>query len=263
MAQVSGSTLGVDFRVDAGTWAVALPRIEPCSSWRVLSLVGHVASQHLDRAFIGKPIASQRADLTDWDRKFNIRGQWSLKNLHAQSIRSAVLNGYVEVARAVGLDPYRMIARCDLPPACLTDPEVKVSAAAVGRLLEESAQQPGKPDFGLQLAERRSLSNIGALALLVRKQPTIRRAIEVLIGYMYLHSEASAEVGGGRGMAILKLAMDVGRPAPVRQGVELALGFLHRSLQQLLGESWKPRAIYFAHEPSDRKGAYRDSLEQR
>ena len=173
-------------------------------------------------------------------------------------IRSAVLNGYVEVARAVGLDPYRMIARCELPPACLTDPEVKVSAAAVGRLLEESAQRSGKLDFGLQLAERRSLSNIGALALLVREQPTIRRAIEVLIGYMYLHSEAILlSLEEHEGMAILKLAMNVGRPAPVRQGVELGLGFLHRSLQQLLGESWKPRAIYFAHEPSDRKGAYR------
>ena len=105
-------------------------------------------------------------------------------------IRSAVLSGYVDVAKSVGLEPYGMIARRGLPPACLTDPEVKVSAVAVVRLLEESAQRSGKLDFGLRLAERRSLSNIGALALLVREQPTIRRAIDVLIGYMYLHSEA-------------------------------------------------------------------------
>src|ERR1700751_1587879 len=96
-------------------------------------------------------------------------------------IRSAVLSNYVEVARSVGLDPYRMIYELRLPPACLTDPEVKVSAVAVGRLLEGSAQRSGKSDFGLRLADRRSLSNIGALALLVREQPTIRRAIDVLI----------------------------------------------------------------------------------
>src|SRR5215471_7195177 len=173
-------------------------------------------------------------------------------------IRGAVLTGYVEVARSVGIDPYGMIAHCGLPAACLTDPEVKVSAAAVGRLLEESARQSGKLDFGLRLAERRSLSNIGALALLVREQPTIRRAIEVLIGYMYLHSEAlllSLEQKGE--LATLKLAVDVGRPVPVRQGVELSLGFLHRSLQQLLGKSWKPHEIYFTHARPHRADAYR------
>jgi AraC-like DNA-binding protein len=173
-------------------------------------------------------------------------------------IRSAVLSGYVDVAKSVGLEPYGMIARRNLPPACLTDPEVKVSAVAVVRLLEDSAQQSGKPDFGLRLAERRSLSNIGALALLVREQPTIRRAIEVLIGYMYLHSEAlllSLEREGE--LATLKLAVDVGRPVPVRQGVELGLGFLHRSLQQLLRKSWKPEAIYFTHARPNRTDAYR------
>jgi AraC-like DNA-binding protein len=173
-------------------------------------------------------------------------------------IRGAVLSGYIEVARSVGLDPYGMIARCGLPAACLTDPEVKVPAAAVGHLLEESARQSGKVDFGLRLAERRSLSNIGAVALLVREQPTIRRAIEVLIGYMYLHSEALLlTLEEQRGTATLKFAIDVGRPVPVRQGIELGLGFLHRSLQQLLGNNWRPHAIYFAHARPHRTDAYR------
>ena len=68
-------------------------------------------------------------------------------------IRSAVLSNYVEVARSVGLDPYRMITEFRLPAASLSDPEVKVSAAAIGRLLEESATRSGKLDFGLRLVE--------------------------------------------------------------------------------------------------------------
>jgi AraC-like DNA-binding protein len=173
-------------------------------------------------------------------------------------IRSAVLTGYAEVARSVGLDPYWMMARYDLPPACLTDTEIKVPVAAVALLLEQSAQRSGKADFALRLAERRSLANIGAVALLVREQPTVRRAIEMLVGYMHLHSEAlllRLEERGG--MAILKLAIDVGHPVPIRQGVELGLGFLHRSLQQLLGESWKPQAICFTHAQPGRKDAHR------
>ena len=173
-------------------------------------------------------------------------------------IRGAVLTGYVEEARAAGLDPYRMIARCDLPPACLTNPEIKISAVAVAQLLEESARRSGKADFGLKIAQRRSLSNIGALALLVREQPTIRRAITVLIGYMHLHSEALfLSLDEDEGTAILQLAIDVGRPVPIRQGVELGVGFLHRSLQQLLDDRWQPQSIHFAHARPDRMDAYR------
>ena len=50
--------------------------------------------------------------------------------------------------------------------------------------------QSRKPDFGLRLAENRTLANVGALALLVREQPTIRKALDALAGYMFLHSEA-------------------------------------------------------------------------
>ena len=173
-------------------------------------------------------------------------------------IRSATLTGYLDVAKAVGLDAHRMLARFGLPAACLTDPEIRISAAAVALILEESAQQSGRPDFGLRLAERRSLSNIGALALLVREQPTIRRAIDVLIGYMHLHSEAillSLEVR--KDTAVLKLGFDVGRPVPLQQAVDLGLGFLHRSLQQLLGASWKPRAVHFVHGRPPRSDAHR------
>jgi hypothetical protein len=56
---------------------------------------------------------------------------------------------------------------------------------AVARLLEDSAARSGRPDFGLRLAERRRLSNLGVLALLVRKQPTIREALEALANYIH------------------------------------------------------------------------------
>jgi len=172
-------------------------------------------------------------------------------------IRSAVFTGYIEVARALGLDPYRLIAQHDLPAVCLTDPEIRVPALATVRLLEATARLSGKSDVGLRLAERRSLSNVGAFALLVREQPTLRRAIEMLVGYMHLHSEALAlSLEERDGMATLKLVVDVGRPLPLRQSVELGLGFLHRSLQ-LLDRSWKPAAVYFTHDRPERIDAHR------
>ena len=177
-------------------------------------------------------------------------------------IRSATLNGYVEVARSVGLDPYRMVAAHGLPAACLANPELRIPMTAVARLLEDSAARSARPDFGLRLAERRSLSNLGVLALLVREQPTIRKALEALAGslagYMHLHSDGlRLTMTEDAGSVTIGLAVDSGRPLPIRQGVELGLGFIHRSLSQLLGRRWRPQAICFTHAAPARTDAHR------
>jgi AraC-like DNA-binding protein len=173
-------------------------------------------------------------------------------------IRGAVLTDYIEVARSVGLDPYRMIAEFRLPPASLTDPDVKVPAAVVGRLLEESAHRSGKSDFGLRLADRRTVANLGALALLVREQPTIRKALDVLVGYMFLHSEAlRLSLREREGEVVIGLSFDLDRLVPIRQGIELGIGFLHRSFQQLFRARWKPQAICFTHAAPPKRDAYR------
>ena len=173
-------------------------------------------------------------------------------------IRSAVLNNYVEVARLVGLDPYRMIAEFRLPAAALNDPEVKVSASVVGQLLEESAARAHKLDFGLRLADKRTVANLGALALLVREQPTIRKALDVMAGYMFLHSESLLlKVNEQDGRVTLSLGFDVDRPVPIRQSVELGIGFLHRCMQQLFRERWKPQLVCFTHAAPQKKEAWR------
>jgi AraC-like DNA-binding protein len=173
-------------------------------------------------------------------------------------IRSAVLNNFVEVARSVGLDPYRMITEFHLPAACLTDSEIKIPAGKVGRLFEAAAERSGKIDFGLRLADRRTLSNLGALALLVREQPTIRKALEVLVGYMFLHSESLVfKLQELDELVVLSLAIEVDRPVPIRQSIELGVGFLHRSFQQLFREHWKPEAICFTHAAPAKRDIYR------
>src|SRR5580698_7081346 len=67
--------------------------------------------------------------------------------------RSAGLTGYIELARAIGVDPYRMASSIGLPANCLTNPDLKIPADAIGRLLEATAQRSGAEDIGLRLAE--------------------------------------------------------------------------------------------------------------
>jgi AraC-like DNA-binding protein len=173
-------------------------------------------------------------------------------------IRGAVLNNYVEVSRSLGLDPYRMITACGLPAACLGDPDSKVPLAAVIRLLEQSALKSGKPDFGLRLGESRTLANVGALALLVREQPSIRKALDALAGYMFLHSEAlDVRIIEQDDLVIVDFIIDAGHPVPMRQAIELGIGFLHRSFQRLFRERWRPQAVCFAHAAPNRLDAHR------
>src|SRR6478672_6199467 len=102
--------------------------------------------------------------------------------------RSASLTDYEHVARSVGLDPFRMLRMAKLPARVLDDPNMMISADSVGWLLEESARRSGQEAFGLLLAERRSLANLGMLALLIREEPTLRAALDSCSRYMRLHN---------------------------------------------------------------------------
>jgi AraC-like DNA-binding protein len=172
--------------------------------------------------------------------------------------RSAALTDYVEVARAVGVDPYRMLDEVSLPRACLRNPDLKISAGAVGRLLEATARVAGIDDFGLRLAERRVLSNLGPVGLIVREQPTVRKAIEALIQYMGLHSEAqSPRMEDAGDIVTVIVGLVIRRPAPMRQSIELSMGVLYRILRLFLGDAWKPKLICFTHRAPRNRDTYR------
>ncbi|HEY3178118.1 MAG TPA: AraC family transcriptional regulator [Casimicrobiaceae bacterium] len=169
-------------------------------------------------------------------------------------IRSASLTNFAEVARKVGLDPSRLLSEFELPQRCLRDPELAVPIDRVRRLLETCAERSGAEGFGLMMAETRRLSNLGAVGLLVREQPTLRLAIEALARYsrplneaLFLTLEETGDV------VVLREELIVGHGAPVRQSTELAIGVAFRMLRTFLGEQWRPRRVCFAHDaPADR-----------
>jgi AraC-like DNA-binding protein len=161
--------------------------------------------------------------------------------------RSAGLTGFLDLARSLGLDPYRLAAAHGLSGACLTDPDLKVPAEAIGRLLEATARRASVEDFGLRLAETRRLSNLGAIGLVAREQPTVRAAIESIVGHSWLQNEALIwRLEDAGDLAILRLALAADRRAG-RQATELTIGVTVRMVRGLLGERWWPQAIVFQH----------------
>lgn len=163
-------------------------------------------------------------------------------------IRSASLTGYVEIARAAGLDPARMMRAAGLSPACLRDPESRINVAAVRKLLEATALEGNIPDLGLRMARMRRLSNLGPISLLVREQPTARSALDTLLRHMRLLNESLiTRVEDAGDLVIIREEFALGEPAPVRQAMELAVGVMYRILRELLGPDWEARRVCFTH----------------
>ncbi|HSW16111.1 MAG TPA: AraC family transcriptional regulator [Ramlibacter sp.] len=180
-----------------------------------------------------------------------------MENPKPALLRSASLTDFAEVARACGLDPRAMLAEAGLPADALSNPDLKVPAEAVRQLLELCAQRSGEQAFGLRMAMARRLSNLGMLGLLVREEPTLRRALDALVRFVRLHNAALfLKVEEASGVVVVREELIVGRGARLRQATELAIGVTFRFLTVFLGPHWRPRQVCFAHAAPRDKGLH-------
>jgi AraC-like DNA-binding protein len=165
-------------------------------------------------------------------------------------IRSASLNGYIELAHALQLNPHAMMRKAGISPLCLDDPETPISVLAVRELLESSAKVAGVEDFGLQLARGRRLSNLGPISIVLREEPTARQALDTLSRYLrLLNASLLTRIEDHGDVVIIREEFLIESTGSMRQSIDLAIGVMCRILHELLGEDWKPRRVCFSHRP--------------
>jgi AraC-like DNA-binding protein len=163
-------------------------------------------------------------------------------------VRSATLDGYVELARSLGLDPVALVEGVGLDVADLAAPEKWIPAGDVATLLQLSADGAGRQDFGLLLAGRRRLSTLGPLSVVLSQEPDLRSALRLLNGYERTYNEAlHLHLDEANALATLRLELEFGEPVPVGQSLDLATAALHGIIRQLLGSSWEPLSVCFSH----------------
>jgi AraC-like DNA-binding protein len=171
-------------------------------------------------------------------------------------IRAASLTAFPEVARSFGLRPEALLAEIGIDRRALDDPDMRISAPAVGRLLELSAQQSKAEAFGLLMGETRSIAVLGPIALLLREEPTLRHAIHSLGKYLFLHNETLVlHLDEIEDQAVVSLEIHLARQMPLRQGVELSVAVLYRILQSLIGPGWQA-IVCLTHEPPARRDVH-------
>ena len=163
-------------------------------------------------------------------------------------IRSASLAGYESLAETSGLPVQRMLREAGISARDLADPETLIDVRAVRRLLEASAARAGLEDFGLRLAASRRLSNLGAVSLALREEPTGRQALETLCRYMRLVNESLfTHIEDAGRLVIIREEFLLSEPGTMRQSIELAVAVMVRLLEELIGPSWRPAQVCFMH----------------
>lgn len=161
-------------------------------------------------------------------------------------VRSACLTNFADVAARCSLGALALLKEVGLPARALEDPDLKVPALAVGRLLELAAARGGEPAFGLRMAESRRLSNLGYLGMLARDEPTLRNALEALMQNIRLHTDALRLEQVGELVSLHEeLVTEDGES--LRQLMELIVALTYGVLRILMGERWRPRLVCFSH----------------
>ena len=169
------------------------------------------------------------------------------------SARYATLYGYPDLAASLGCDPAALLHRVGLDPDDLDASDTWIPAVVVARLLELSAADSGREDFGLLLAQRRRLSTVGPLSVVLREEPDLRCVLELLIRYEHSYNEAARlRLTEGDGVARLTVALELGEPAPVRQAAELGVAAVLGIIRLMRDPRWQPLAVCFEHRaPAD------------
>lgn len=163
-------------------------------------------------------------------------------------IRTATLTGYAELARSLGLDPAVLMATVGLQIHDLDAPDRWIPAAPAARLLELSARASGREDFALLLSQRRRLGTLGPLSVVLRDEPDLRHALDLLARYDDVYTGVlDLRLLEEDGLATVQVWLHFGAPVPLHQSLDLTTAIVLGLIRMLVRSDWMPRSACFAH----------------
>src|SRR3954449_12235881 len=173
-------------------------------------------------------------------------------------IRTNTLTGYAGLARSLGLDPAALMADVYLELADLDVPGRWIPAGPAARLLELSAARAAAPDVGLRRAPLRRLGTLGPLSVVLRDEPDLRSAVDLLSRYERLYNEAlHLRLREVDGQATIEVWLEFGEPAPSEQALDLVMAALLGIIRALVRSDWQPRTASFARPAPPDPGPWR------
>lgn len=160
-------------------------------------------------------------------------------------IKATSLTGFTPLVRELGGDPEALMRQFAIDPQIIGNTASVIPYRSLIGLLEYSAEQLHCPDFGLQMAERQSITVLGPLAVIAQNASTIGEALEEVARFMHTYSPGISLYLNTSDPERPQLEFDLRLRAlhRVRQTLELSLGVAHRTLQMLWGPDFHPAAV--------------------
>lgn len=169
-------------------------------------------------------------------------------------VRASGIRGYAALMRSLGADPIPLLRRHHIRADALADDDALLSLASVVHLLEASAAETGRGDFGLRLAQNQDIGVLGPLGVVLQNATTVKEALDYATRFLFIHSPGLAISLHGRSPLIedaVELVYEIrlaGHPSQ-RQTMDLCLGITHRIAQMLSGEHYPLKTITLPHVP--------------
>src|SRR5204863_423181 len=139
-----------------------------------------------------------------------------------------------------------IFADAGVSPSQLRNPEERLPRGAIASILERSAMQANCPQFAMLIAERRDLSSLGPVSLVLQQQETLEDAIRTLIRYQHLLSELltfNLEIEGDSALVRTQIVSNI--DFVPRQAHEAVGAMLSRAFAEIGGGAWQPECLHF------------------
>lgn len=165
-------------------------------------------------------------------------------------IRSGALDGFEQLVKDLNGDPETLLDKYGLSSQDLKAPDTMIPFNIMVELLELSASQLDKPDFGLTLGIQQDVDALGNLGLLMLHCTNVREALTSTQRYIAAHSQAEywrlIELGDLAYLERFSVSQEVSH---ARQFKELSFGVCLKLMKTIIKGSVVMERLEFAHAP--------------
>jgi AraC-like DNA-binding protein len=162
-----------------------------------------------------------------------------------------------ESAREFGIDPEQLFAEAAIDPALRNDPNARISADQLDRLIWTAKQESQDDAFAFHLVEHVHPTYYGVMGYAWLASETLRKAFELLYRYQKLLSDDGIvllEDVGNHLKISLEWQPGLERDPALRERVRLSNAV--RLCRMNCGDSFKPDKVCFMQEEPARPSAY-------
>ncbi|ARU54312.1 AraC family transcriptional regulator [Oleiphilus messinensis] len=166
-------------------------------------------------------------------------------------IRTSALQGFDELVKKLGGDPYALLNDFKIPRLLLHEEDAFIPFRSLNGLYEASANQLDCPDFGMQLASIQGIRILGPIAIIARHSASIEEGIRNISRYLHVHSPAfhtHFDLLPDQGLMFNLEILEPSLPH-IRQVTESSLTIGLHILRILNSPESRPKMVLFAHKP--------------